>query len=271
MARIRTIKPDMGESRDISKLSFAARYFFALLLCHLDDDGRAEWMPKKLVGAMYPHDEDVDPKQLKEWLNECINTDLLRMYEVDGIQYIYSPTFTKHQTINKKTESKCPTPPRTDQESSTTEPLREDYGSTTALEVGKEREKEVGSRKSEMEEEGEGEGDTSRPVLAVVSGDLPPSGKFKPPTVDQVRDVMAMRGWDLSHIRVQSEQFHAYYTSNGWKVGRNPMKDFAAAVTNWGNRMVERGIDPKKPPGNSGSGGYKLKTSLELAAEVFGS
>jgi len=30
-----------------------------------------------------------------------------------------------------------------------------------------------------------------------------------------------------------TEKFHAHYEANGWKVGRNPMKDWKAAVRKW--------------------------------------
>jgi hypothetical protein len=33
--------------------------------------------------------------------------------------------------------------------------------------------------------------------------------------------------------RVDPQRFFDYYTSNGWKVGRNPMKDWKAAVRTW--------------------------------------
>jgi hypothetical protein len=32
---------------------------------------------------------------------------------------------------------------------------------------------------------------------------------------------------------VDPERFFNYYTSNGWKVGKNPMKDWKAAVRSW--------------------------------------
>ena len=34
----------------------------------------------------------------------------------------------------------------------------------------------------------------------------------------------------------QAIQFHAYYESNGWKVGRNPMKNWKAAASGWISR-----------------------------------
>ena len=33
--------------------------------------------------------------------------------------------------------------------------------------------------------------------------------------------------------RVDPERFIDYYISNGWKVGKNPMKDWKAAVRTW--------------------------------------
>ena len=33
--------------------------------------------------------------------------------------------------------------------------------------------------------------------------------------------------------RVDPQQFLDYYTSNGWRVGRTPMKDWQAAVRTW--------------------------------------
>lgn len=32
---------------------------------------------------------------------------------------------------------------------------------------------------------------------------------------------------------VEAQRYWDYYQSNGWKVGRNPMKDWKAAVRNW--------------------------------------
>lgn len=60
--------------------------------------------------------------------------------------------------------------------------------------------------------------------------------KFSPPTLEEVKAYCAERG---SHV--DAERWFNYYTSNGWKVGKNPMMDWKAAVRTW-----ER--DEKKPP-----------------------
>ena len=52
--------------------------------------------------------------------------------------------------------------------------------------------------------------------------------RFIPPTPDEVRAYCLERGG-----RVSAEKWYDYYTANGWKVGKNPMKDWKAAVRNW--------------------------------------
>ena len=49
-----------------------------------------------------------------------------------------------------------------------------------------------------------------------------------PPTPDQVRAYAAEKGYDID-----ADRFVDFYTSKGWMVGRNKMKDWRAAVRNW--------------------------------------
>ena len=51
---------------------------------------------------------------------------------------------------------------------------------------------------------------------------------FVPPTIEEVIAYCKERGSD-----VDPQRWHAYYTSNGWKVGRNRMVDWKAAVRTW--------------------------------------
>ena len=39
-----------------------------------------------------------------------------------------------------------------------------------------------------------------------------------------------------------------YYTANGWKVGRNPMKDWQAAVRQWEQRRKQETPNPRPFP-----------------------
>ena len=55
--------------------------------------------------------------------------------------------------------------------------------------------------------------------------------RFIPPTVDEVRDYCLERG-----NGIDPQRFIDHYTSNGWMVGKNKMKDWKAAVRTWEQR-----------------------------------
>lgn len=52
--------------------------------------------------------------------------------------------------------------------------------------------------------------------------------RFSPPTLEEVKAYC-----DERKNRVDPQRFIDYYESNGWKVGKNPMKDWKAAVRTW--------------------------------------
>jgi len=149
MARIRTIKPTMAESRDMAALSYEARYFFLLLLCFLDDEGRCELLLKRMAGEMYPLDDDVTPARITKWIDECQARGMLQRYSVGDRDYLAAVNFLEHQKIERPTRSKYPAPPPlTEASPNPHRDITEDSPKPHRLEV--EREEEVGSRKEEI-------------------------------------------------------------------------------------------------------------------------
>jgi uncharacterized protein YdaU (DUF1376 family) len=57
--------------------------------------------------------------------------------------------------------------------------------------------------------------------------------RFTPPVKDDVYGYLIERGLNNDQALTESEKYMDHYLSNGWKVGRNPMKDWKAAVRNW--------------------------------------
>jgi hypothetical protein len=51
-------------------------------------------------------------------------------------------------------------------------------------------------------------------------------------TFEEVYEYMAIR-IGTEQAKIEAEKFVNYYTSNGWKVGKNPMKSWSAAANNW--------------------------------------
>lgn len=60
--------------------------------------------------------------------------------------------------------------------------------------------------------------------------------RFKPPTRDEALAYIAEQGLN----RVNLDRFFDFYESNGWKVGKNSMKDWKAALRNWNRTENER-------------------------------
>ena len=67
------------------------------------------------------------------------------------------------------------------------------------------------------------------------------AARFVPPALGECEAFFLQNGGTV----VQATQFHAHYTSNGWRVGRNPMKDWHAAARGWIAR--QRDFDAQRP------------------------
>lgn len=52
--------------------------------------------------------------------------------------------------------------------------------------------------------------------------------KFQKPTLEEIKTYCAER-----NNNVDANKFFDFYESNGWKVGKNPMKDWKASVRTW--------------------------------------
>jgi len=73
--------------------------------------------------------------------------------------------------------------------------------------------------------------------LSVPTANLPAPIKekklpFVKPTVVEIYDYACEKLSNDDALKF-TEKFHAHYEANGWKVGRNQMKDWKAAVRKW--------------------------------------
>lgn len=59
--------------------------------------------------------------------------------------------------------------------------------------------------------------------------------RFARPSLEEVQAYITEKGYS-----VNAQQFIDYYESNGWKVGKNSMKDWKAAVRTWEARNKDR-------------------------------
>lgn len=60
--------------------------------------------------------------------------------------------------------------------------------------------------------------------------------KFQKPTLQQIEQHIRKKGYN-----VHAEKFFYHYESNGWKVGKNPMKSWTATLASW--NATEKGTN----------------------------
>lgn len=209
MARKRMIDPNIWNSEDFSKLSSFAKLIFIGLFSQADDEGRGKANPTYLKSILFPYEEAIRAADIKKTLSEIASTMSVTFYTHDEKEYYVLDSWDKFQTINKPTPSAIPLP--------------EDYGMTT-----------VGlplNRKEENRKEVEG---------APAREDTP-SKKFIPPSLEQVQEYCAER-----KNNVDAGRFIDFYSSKGWMIGKNKMKDWKAAVRTWerGDR-ASPGTEPR--------------------------
>lgn len=85
--------------------------------------------------------------------------------------------------------------------------------------------------------------------------------RFTKPSLEEVKQYCAERG-----NKVDAEKWYDYYESNGWRVGKNAMKDWRAAVRTWEKR------EDYKPKGETKSevpkyGSFNIEEAFEIAME----
>ena len=85
--------------------------------------------------------------------------------------------------------------------------------------------------------------------------------RFTPPTVEEVKLFCDEHSYDID-----AGGFVDYYNANGWKVGRNSMKDWKAAVRNW--ERNKNNTVHSQPMGKT-SRSEKGQVNLEVAKNAF--
>lgn len=64
-----------------------------------------------------------------------------------------------------------------------------------------------------------------------IQPEKPKRKNFVKPTVEEIAAFCKEKNYNIN-----AQQFFNYYESNGWKIGRNAMKSWQAAVQNWNMR-----------------------------------
>lgn len=110
MARIRMIKPEFWDDEKLSSVSRDARLTFIGMWNNADDYAVVKGHHLWLKNNIFPYDE-IKQSDFQKWLYELENIRVIIPFESDGEKYYYIKNFLKHQTINRPSQVKNPTPP----------------------------------------------------------------------------------------------------------------------------------------------------------------
>ena len=83
MARIRSVKPELRESKLVGSWPMEVRYFWVLFWGYLDDFGRGLDLPKRIAGDCFPLDRTETAlvamaTRLRDWELTCVSDCLVR-------------------------------------------------------------------------------------------------------------------------------------------------------------------------------------------------
>jgi hypothetical protein len=230
--RIRTVKPEFWKSESNGRLSRDARLLFIGLFNHADDQGRFRANPALIRAELFPYDDDLTLAAIQGMLTELsVNDHQIVLYDgINGDKYGWIPSFRTHQLVNRPQPSKLP-----EYKGDLSDSVKDQGMLTVGLEGN-------GSGKG-MDQGREGSAEGVKPPP-------PPVKRFTPPSIEEVTAYCQER-----KNQVDPQKWMDHYTTNGWKVGRNQMKDWRASIRTW-----EKPSDFQGLPRQTGIGGQVRKT-----------
>lgn len=102
MARIRSIKPEFWDDEHLSSLPMACRLFYIGCWTFADDQGVFKANPSFLKSRIFPFDDDLSVKQVKEWLEMLEEARMIIPFTYERNSLYVIRTFSEHQKIDKR-------------------------------------------------------------------------------------------------------------------------------------------------------------------------
>lgn len=236
----RIIKESLCDSEKIAALSDFEFRLWVGLITQADDAGRGDARPAIIKGRVFPFRERLSIKDIDAALQELAAKGCVSLYTVDGRPYFLFPGWVKHQRI-RDCKPKFPEPPENTV-------LQQSAASCGNLPQVAATRRKLPQSAALIQSESESESNPN-PIEKNAH-----AVRFSPPTVDAVAEYVREKGY-----HVNADRFVAFYQQKGWMVGKNPMKDWKAAVRTWHYRDNPKPPAEQKAPKwtyNSDTGGW---------------
>ena len=109
-------------------------------------------------------------------------------------------------------------------------------------EVRREQKEQTGTTMSktnqDKDKEKDNDKDKDKERVCMSAAGAASRPRTAPPSLEEIESYCRERG-----NQVNPRRFHAFYTANGWRIGKVPMKDWKAAVRGW----ETNGLDEARP------------------------
>lgn len=108
MPRIRTVKPEHWNDKELAKISFQAHLFWIGTWNFSDDEGVFEDDVNLLKSQIFPRRTDIRVEQVSQWLDQLVKARFIVPFVFNNQGYYIHRTFKIHQKIDRPQVSKIP-------------------------------------------------------------------------------------------------------------------------------------------------------------------
>ena len=217
----RILKETIKSSAQIDELSWFEEVVFYRLLVTADDFGCMDGRVVLLKNELFPLKDNVTKKAVEDALAHLASIGLLCRYTVNGMPYLFFPTWEKHQRVRNQ-HRKYPAPP--DGIDLTVNCQSIDRQLTASCQSE--------SNPNPIQSESETESESKRECTQ----------RFAPPTPAEAAEYHTQKGFTFD-----LETWLSYYESNGWCVNGRKMKDWRASMRYWQTKEKDRPQKQEKP------------------------
>lgn len=192
MADGRMLKKQISRSKKLAELKTdSARLLYTWIIPHLDVKGRLEADPQLVKGEIVPRLNTFTVDNIQAYLDDMEAVGLIKLYQVDGDQYLELINFEKHQYLNHDREAKSTIPGSTPDNSGSTPDNSESTPAQSKASKSKLREVKAREVRSTPEVN---ETEKEKPAAFCPPDNLPkdeeqkPLGNYTPPDHDTIMD-----------------------------------------------------------------------------------
>lgn len=113
----RVVRGEINRSHSLSRVQALADLTFRALLVAVDDYGRMEAHPLILKASLFPLRREIEPEQVRAWVDELAAEGCVRVYAVAGVEYLELTGWDKHRSNQRRAaRSRYPGPDEASEE-----------------------------------------------------------------------------------------------------------------------------------------------------------